>query len=140
MGVQPSQLVPGTFIGAAADLPWTEVADRGGQVRTRFFGESREVGPWITQVWFAPGYSEPPHWHDFDTVYLPTKGAMSIGAEGVVGVGDVRWVRAGTFYGPEAAGEEGCEFWLIAYGPPDLHRAPPTDADRAALSNRSSRP
>jgi len=50
---------------------------------------------------------------------------MNIGQEGWVRVGDVRWVRAGTYYRPEAAGDEGCEFWLIAYGPPGYHAEAP---------------
>ena len=116
--------LPGTFIGDPRGRPWTEVPDRAGRVRVKFMGEDRERGPWITLVSFDPGYSEPPHRHDFDTIYIPTRGTMSIGEEGRVGVGQVRWVRAGTFYGPEAAGDQGCEFWLIAYGPPGYHREP----------------
>jgi len=132
-GVRPSQTVPGTYIGAAGDIPWRDVDGRGGKVRVKFFGESPEARPWVMLVWFAPGYSEPSHWHDHDTVYIPTRGAMSIGPEGPVRVGDVRWVRAGTYYGPEAASDEGCEFWLIASGPPGHHPAPPTKAELAAL-------
>jgi len=119
---------PRTHIGRPDDLPWVEVADRGGRVQVKFHGEDREVGPWVMQIRFAPGYHEPPHWHDHDTVYIPTRGAMNIGQEGWVRVGDVRWVRAGTYYGPEAAGDEGCEFWLIAYGPPGYHADPPASA------------
>ncbi len=129
-----STVVPGTCITTADSLPWTELDSRDGQVRTKFFGESQELGPWILLVEFAPGYHEPPHWHDHDTIYIPTRGAMVIGPEGPVGVGDVRWVRAGTFYGPEAAADEGCEFWLIAYGPPGYHDGPPTATERAALA------
>jgi len=135
-GVQPSSVVPGTYIGALADRPWQEVAGRSGKVRTKSFAESPEKGPWVLHVWFAPGYHEPAHWHDFDTIYIPTRGAMSIGAEGLVGVGDVRWVRAGTYYGPEAATDQGCEFWLIASGPPGHHPQPPTPAELAALAAR----
>lgn len=124
-GVRVSTIVPGTCISRADDVPWEVVADRDGKVRSKFFGEDPEKGPWILLVSFDPGYSEPPHWHDFDTVYIPTRGSMRIGEEGIVGVGDIRWVRAGTYYGPEAAGREGCEFWLIAYGPPGLHTEPP---------------
>lgn len=120
-----SSIVPGTYVGHLDDMDWQEVPDRDGQVRIKFFGENEEKGPWVMHVWFAPGYHEPPHWHDFDTIYIPTKGEMVIGAEGRVGVGDIRWVRAGTFYGPEAASDAGCEFWLIAYGPPAYHNEPP---------------
>jgi len=128
-GVDVSKMVPGTFIGSIEDIPWQEVPDRDGQVRIKFFGENNETGPWVLLTWFAPGYSEPHHWHDHDTIYIPTRGSMIIGEEGVLGVGDIRWVRAGTYYGPEAAGDEGCEFWLIAYGEPGYHRQPPAQVD-----------
>ena len=36
--------------------------------------------------------------------------------EGSFHVGDIRWVKAGTVYGPEWAGPEGCEVFLIAAG------------------------
>jgi hypothetical protein len=45
-------------------------------------------------------------------------GEMSVGDEGAFGAGDVRWVRAGTFYGPEVAGADGCELLLISSGGP----------------------
>jgi len=38
---------------------------------------------------------------------------LTVGAEGVYRVGDIRWVRAGTYYGPEVAGPDGCEFILV---------------------------
>lgn len=124
-GVLASAIVPGTYIGSPENVPEREVEGRNGQVRSRFFGESIENGPWVFLISFAPGYSEPPHWHDFDTVYVPVKGGMTIGAEGLLEAGQVRWVRGGTYYGPEAAGEDGCQFWLIAAGPPGLHYDPP---------------
>ena len=132
-GVRLSGVVPGTAITALEAVPWEDVDGRGGQVKLKFFGESREKGPWVMLVWFAPGYQEPSHWHDHDTIYIPTRGAMSIGPEGLVRVGEIRWVRAGTYYGPEAASEEGVEFWLISYGPPGHHPASPTPAELAAL-------
>lgn len=118
-------LSPATFIGSPDAIEWTELEGRDGQIRTKFFGENREVGPWVLLVSFAPGYSEPAHWHDFDTVYIPVKGEMIIEGEGVLRAGDVRWVRGGTYYGPETAGAEGCEFWLVGYGPPGLHHERP---------------
>lgn len=130
-GVTLSSAVPGTCIATADAMAWSVLDNRGGQVRTKFFGESQDKGPWILLVWFAPGYAEPPHWHDHDTIYIPTRGAMVIGAEGPVRVGDVRWVRAGTYYGPEAAADEGCEFWLISHGPPGYHDRPPTGDELA---------
>ena len=36
--------------------------------------------------------------------------------EGTYEVGDIRWVKAGTAYGPEAAGPEGCDVMLIGAG------------------------
>lgn len=124
-GVWPSTIVPGTYIGSPDDIPWRELEGRNGQAQVKFFGESRETGPWVSLVSFAPGYSEPPHWHEFDTVYIPIKGAMTIGSEGEMRAGQVRWVRAGTYYGPETATGEGCEFWLISAGFPALHYEKP---------------
>tara|TARA_Y100001934_G_scaffold278590_1_gene380146 strand:+ start:676 stop:1488 length:813 start_codon:yes stop_codon:yes gene_type:complete len=56
------------------------------------------------------------HWHPYDTVYIITKGDMTIGDEGRYQVGDVRWVHAGHVYGPEVAGEQGVEFFLVSLG------------------------
>jgi hypothetical protein len=41
----------------------------------------------------------------------------------------VRWVRAGTFYGPETAGPDGCEFILIGAGNPTMHYEPRVETD-----------
>lgn len=129
LGVLASTTIPGTYIGSPDDIPWRDVEGRSGQVRSKFFGESPETGPWVYLISFAPGYSEPAHWHDFDTVYVPIKGSMTIGAEGRLEAGQVRWVRAGTYYGPEAAEQDGCDFWLIAAGHPGLHYEPPNAGD-----------
>ena len=116
---------PRTHISRPGDAPWREPEGRDGQVRAQFHGLDNEAGPWVMRIQFEPGYSEPAHWHEHDTIYIPTRGALIIEGEGRVGVGDVRWVRAGTYYGPEAASDEGCEFWLIACGPPGYHSEPP---------------
>jgi hypothetical protein len=99
------------------DVPWQPLEDHPG-ISTKFLGENQDTGPWALHVRFEPECGDPPHWHTSDTIYVITAGEMSFGDEGVYGVGDVRWVRAGTFYGPELAGKDGCEFLLISSGGP----------------------
>jgi hypothetical protein len=106
------------------DVEWQPVEGYP-DVSMRFLGESLEAGPWAMQIRFAPGYVESPHWHEADTFYIITKGEMVVGDEGAYRPGDVRWVRARTFYGPETAGADGCEFILIGAGNPAMHYEPP---------------
>jgi hypothetical protein len=95
----------------------------------KFLGESLEDGPWVMQVRHGPNYVEAQHWHEADTFYIFTAGEMRVGGEGTYAPGDVRWVRAGTFYGPETAGPDGCEFILIGAGNPMMHYEPPVETD-----------
>jgi hypothetical protein len=94
-----------------ADVPWEDLPDHLG-VSIRSLGESPGDGPPVMHVRFVPNYVEEPHWHSVDTLYVITAGEFIVGQEGVYRVGDIRWVRAGTFYGPETAGPDGCEFLL----------------------------
>jgi hypothetical protein len=108
-----------------ADVDWQPVEGYP-DVSMKFLGDSMEEGPWAMQIRFAPGYVEAAHWHEADTFYIVTTGELRVGDEGTYRPGDVRWVRAGTFYGPETAGPEGCEFILIGAGNPTMHYEPPT--------------
>jgi hypothetical protein len=63
-----------------------------------------------------PNYVGKRHWHPADTVYVIRRGQFTVAGEGTYEVGDIRWVKAGTPYGPEGAGPEGCEVMLIAAG------------------------
>jgi hypothetical protein len=65
---------------------------------------------------FPPNYVGKVHWHPADTVYVIRRGQFIVEGEGTFEVGDIRWVKAGTAYGPEAAGPEGCEVMLMAAG------------------------
>jgi hypothetical protein len=56
------------------------------------------------------------HWHPADTVYVVRRGVFTVEGEGKFEVGDIRWVKAGTVYGPEGAGPDGCDVMLIAAG------------------------
>ena len=56
-----------------------------------------------------PNYVGKVHWHPADTVYVVRRGQFTVEGEGTYEVGDIRWVKAGTAYGPEGAGPEGCE-------------------------------
>jgi hypothetical protein len=107
-----------------ADVPWEPVEGFPG-VAMKFLGESLDVGPWVLQVRHPPDYVEARHCHEADTVYVITAGEMAVPGEGTYRPGDVRWVRAGTFYGPEAAGPSGCEFLIIGAGRPDMRFEPP---------------
>ena len=65
---------------------------------------------------FPPGYVGKLHWHPADTVYVVQRGQFIVEGEGTYEVGDIRWVKAGTAYGPEAAGPDGCDVMLIGAG------------------------
>ena len=105
------------------DLPWLpgrvllDGDPNDTSVVVKFLGEDLEKGPWCTYIKFGPGVEEPSHWHHHDTIYIFMAGEMTIGDEGTFRPGDVRWVRTGHFYGPETAGPEGAEFFLISAGP-----------------------
>lgn len=66
---------------------------------------------------FPPHYAGVEHSHPEDTVYLVRRGEFIVDGEGTYLPGDMRWVKAGTMYGPERAGAEGCEVILITSGP-----------------------
>ena len=74
--------------------------------------------PYVLQAQFPANFEAGLHWHPFDTVYIITKGEMSVGDEGTYRLGDIRWVRAGHIYGPERAGAQGVEFLLVSLGGP----------------------
>jgi len=65
---------------------------------------------------FPPGYVGVVHSHPEDTVYLVRRGEFIVDGEGTFLPGDLRWVKAGTMYGPERAGAEGCEVVLVTKG------------------------
>ena len=77
---------------------------------------------------FPPGYVGKVHWHPADTVYVVRRGQFIVEGEGTYEVGDLRWVKAGTVYGPESAGPDGCEVMLIAAGTFPLPTFPPEAA------------
>jgi hypothetical protein len=70
---------------------------------------------------FPAHYTGVVHSHPQDTVYVVRRGQFIVDGEGVFEVGDMRWVKAGTPYGPERAGPDGCEVLLITTGsfPPE---------------------
>lgn len=74
---------------------------------------------------FPPNYTGKVHWHPADTVYVVRRGQFIVEGEGTYEVGDMRWVKAGTPYGPERSGPEGCEVMLIAAGRFPLPTYPP---------------
>ena len=65
---------------------------------------------------FPPNYVGKVHSHPADTVYVIRRGEFIVEGEGTFKVGDIRWVKSGTAYGPESAGPEGCEVMLIGAG------------------------
>jgi hypothetical protein len=65
---------------------------------------------------FPPNHLSPVHWHPADTVYVVRSGEFIVDGEGSFHPGDMRWVKAGTVYGPERSGGDGCEVMLIASG------------------------
>ncbi|MCZ6710827.1 MAG: hypothetical protein O7B25_10730 [Gammaproteobacteria bacterium] len=100
----------------------------------------------LLQAQFSANFEIGVHWHPFDTIYIITRGEMSIGDEGIYRPGDLRWVKAGHAYGPERAGAEGVEFYLISLGGEvglnwaDLYDVPPELNTRlTALENHWGR-
>jgi len=75
-----------------------------------------ESGNAFFYIRIAPNQATPIHWHPSDTVYIVRKGELVIPGEGRYREGEVRWVKAGTVYGPEAAGPDGCEFFYVSLG------------------------
>lgn len=65
---------------------------------------------------FPPHYEGVVHSHPNDTVYFVRRGTFIVEGEGTFEVGDMRWVKANTMYGPERAGPDGCEVILITLG------------------------
>jgi mannose-6-phosphate isomerase-like protein (cupin superfamily) len=98
-----------------ADIPWKQFDDPHGRPTTPV-RVLKEGDPGVLEVRFPPGYVAGLHWHPYDTLYIVTRGSMEIGDEGVYRPGDIRWVRAGHVYGPEAAGAEGVDFFLVSLG------------------------
>jgi len=76
----------------------------------------KETDPFILQADFPAHFHADLHWHPHDTIYLITKGRLRFGDEGWFEPGDVRWVKAGHSYGPEEAGPEGVQFFLVSLG------------------------
>ncbi len=74
-----------------------------------------------------PNYVGKVHSHPADTVYVIRRGQFIVEGEGTYEVGDIRWVKAGTPYGPEGAGPEGCDVMLIGSGSFPLPTNDPAD-------------
>jgi hypothetical protein len=70
----------------------------------------------VTMFRLPPNYRGLMHAHPADTVYVIRQGQFIVDGEGTYEVGDIRWVKAGTMYGPEGAGPDGCEVILIGKG------------------------
>jgi hypothetical protein len=116
VGKERTHDVLNSWGGSPESVPWVDLPRSGS--RMRHLGESVELGPWIVQLQFDPDHEVPAHWHKCDTIYIINEGSISFGPDGsgvdrLYRAGDIRWVRAGHFYGPEKAGPEGCVFTLI---------------------------
>ena len=82
--------------------------------------------PWIVEARHPAASVSPAHYHPFDVVYLYTGGSVSMAAEpGQLGAakqpttytaGDLRFVKAGTVYGPETTGPDGSLFYTFTFG------------------------
>ncbi|MGE0307070.1 MAG: cupin domain-containing protein [Acidimicrobiia bacterium] len=77
--------------------------------------------PFMLLVTFPPNHVVNSHWHGSDCFYLVSKGSMTVGEEGEYKPGDIRWVKGGTYYGPEVMGADGCTFMLIGVGDSAAH-------------------
>jgi len=77
--------------------------------------------PNILYVKFDPNFTAGQHWHPDDTIYFIMTGSLRFGDEGTFEANDVRWVRGGHSYGPEEAGPDGVEFFLVSPSPVGLN-------------------
>jgi hypothetical protein len=90
------------------------------------------AGPPFLLAIFPADFSVPYHWHPHDTIYIVKSGELIIESEGSYRPGDVRWVNGGRPYGPETAGPDGCEFYIMSTGPlfaKDPAKEPPPSAE-----------
>lgn len=71
-----------------------------------------EPCPYVATVHFPPGFVVDPHTHRTDYAEILLSGTLSVDRSELV-PGDVRIVRAGTGYGPQIAGPEGCDLILV---------------------------
>ena len=82
--------------------------------------------PWIVEARHPATSVSPAHYHPSDVIYLYTGGSVSMSAEpGQIGearqptsyrAGDLRFVKAGTVYGPETTGPDGSQFYTFTFG------------------------
>ena len=120
------------------DIEWEIFHDPHGRPTTPVRNLAVENGPNLLQAQFPPNFHAGDHCHPNDTIYIITKGEMLVGGEGSYRPGDIRWVKAGHVYGPEEAGPECCEFFLLALGGEvglnwaDLYEVPEELTQRAA--------
>mgnify|MGYP000927461872 FL=1 len=88
--------------------------------------------PWIVEARHPATSVSPAHYHPFDVVYLYTAGSVSMASEpgqpeaGIqpttYTAGDLRFVKAGTVYGPETTGPDGSLFYTFTLGlPPNVN-------------------
>jgi quercetin dioxygenase-like cupin family protein len=73
--------------------------------------------PFVARVQFPPNGRAERHRHHFDTVYTVQEGTFVVEDTSLV-VGDVFWVKAGEWYGPEGAGAEGATVLIVSVGGP----------------------
>jgi mannose-6-phosphate isomerase-like protein (cupin superfamily) len=103
------------------DIPWLGFIDpRTNKPNPNVFAKSLLPEPSrysAALVWHAPGFTSSPHWHRSDTLYIVRSGELHVKGEGVYRPGDYRWVRGGTAYDAEQAGDEPLESFLISFGP-----------------------
>lgn len=99
-----------------SDVKWEMFHDPNDRPTSPVRNLTPQNGPNLLEVQFPPNFYAGDHWHPYDTVYIMTKGEMKVGGEGSYGPGDIRWVKAGHVYGPEEAGPEGCEFFILGLG------------------------
>ncbi|MEQ8717825.1 MAG: hypothetical protein RIE08_09455 [Acidimicrobiales bacterium] len=99
-----------------SEVEWEQFHDPHGRPTTPVRNLTVEGGPNIIEAKFPPNFHAGDHWHPYDTIYIFTQGEMKVGGEGSYKPGDIRWVKAGHVYGPEEAGPEGVQFYLLAQG------------------------
>jgi hypothetical protein len=99
------------------DTSWDElgwVVDTDGRRFSSFAFEDDDTGsaPTVINVYFPPGFVVDPHTHRTDYAEIVLDGSLTVGRRSY-GPGEIRIVNAGTGYGPQIAGPDGCSLIFI---------------------------
>ena len=122
------------------DVTWRDPGEwtqgEGLQYVMERIGLEPEGGTGVLVVKYDPGCKVEVHYHDCDYCSIVVEGSIEI-SHVMHGVGDMRFVKAGTVYGPLIAGPEGCTVIDVFAVGNDPLSAKNTYIDMEARKNRA---